>query len=216
MSQTDCVRVGRAYDTVEFLDDETPGQGPIEAMDSLACGTRRPSRAVIVCVLAALFATWLATQRETSTPSHARQPVAANTTVAPSASARISLPAIPVGDLPTRLTRIVTQTMPGTAIDAVAVGPVPAVTGRHNAVTWTIDARYKHLLISLEITPGKRPTSAGPQTVMSGASDVYIIRDSGLSDRRTVTITVIAPHRAHLPYTPLQRIANRLARLSAG
>jgi len=214
MSQTDCVRVGRPHSTVEFLDDETPGQEPTEVMDSHARSTRWPSRAVIV--LAALSATWLATQRETSGPSHTPQPVAANTAVAPSASGRISLPAIPAGDLPTRLTRIVTQTLPGTAIDTVAVRPAPAVTGRHNAVTWSIDARYKRLLISLEIMPGKGPTSAIAQTITSGASDVYIIRDRGQSDRRTVTITVIAPHRAHLPYTPLQRIANRLARLPAG
>ena len=105
--------------------------------------------------------------------------------------------------------------MPGTTIDTVAVRPAPAVTGRHNAVTWSIDARYKRLLISLEITPGKGQTSAITQTITSGASDVHTIRDNGQSDRRTVTITVIAPHRAHLPYTPLQRIANRLARLPA-
>ena len=68
MSQTDGVRGGPPHSTVEFLDDETPGHQPTEAMDSHARGTRWPNSAVIVCVLAALSATWLANRQQTNGP----------------------------------------------------------------------------------------------------------------------------------------------------
>jgi hypothetical protein len=52
------------------------------------------------------------------------------------------------------------------------------------------------------------------RTVTSGASDVYIVHNREQPARRTVTISVIAPHGAHVPQMQLERMANQLARLT--
>jgi hypothetical protein len=190
---------------VEFLDDGVAPQHAVES-DRLPGWAIRVTIAVLIATTAAV---WVVARGSETGPTVGASPVAAPPGDAPSAPAHP--PTIPdlsyvlAADVPTPVARTMSRALPG-----IAIRDVTRAGGR----TRSIDARYEHLSVAVDITPGGPPAGTTVQTVTSGASDVTLVHNRRPAALRTITVTVVAPHRAHLPIARLQQMVDRLGRLS--
>jgi hypothetical protein len=190
---------------VEFLNEDDAQEEYFEPEQGLR-GLRWQTRAVAGVLVAALLLAWTVTRGSGPPPSKASPATARSTAAVP-----FTPPSTERGTtVPPAISRTMTRALPGIVItdSVVRVGPPPGREAR------SVDAHYRHLMITVDITAG-RPLSATPQRFTSGASDVSVIHNRRPGARRTVTITVVAPQHAHIPIVRLQRMADELGRLPA-
>jgi hypothetical protein len=182
---------------VEFLDADV-----VQQPDHLVRRAGWPTRVAILGLVVAASAAWVVTRGSEVRPSAGAPPAAAHAATArPTTTPDLSY--VLAAAVPTPVARTMSQVLPGISIR-------PATAGAR----W-VDARYKHLGITVDIAPGRPPSGPTVQTVTSGASDVHVIHNRRPGARRTVTITVVAPQHVHLPTARLQRMADALGRLPA-
>ena len=213
----------RAKVDVEFLEDQDAQPELLEPDDRMD-GRRWRTRAAMIGLAAMVLIAGVAIHGGAGLRAEKASP---NVTHSAAAS-RLrcgGIVRVPVGDLPIAISVTATRALAGIRItDAVARAACPVDESRDpqfrviGAPPWLLtrsfDARYKQLLIRVEISPGIPSSRTTTQTVANQPSKVDIIHDQRQSARRTVTVTVTAPQRAAIPVRRLHRMADQLSRLS--
>lgn len=189
--------------TVEFLDQED-GHEEVVQPEHDKREMRWRNRVAIVGLTVAVALFWVATRETQYRPRKASPPTAGRGNIHPTHGAP-----------PPAVAHLMTRILPGIAIDDAVVRVRGLAADGSSSVTESLDARYRHLAITLEITSGRPPRGATAQTITTGGSDATVIHNGRPSARRTVTLTVIAPHHARIPAVRLHRIADRAGRLPA-
>jgi hypothetical protein len=115
--------------------------------------------------------------------------------------------------LPATIASAVTRALPGISIGAAAVRLTESIATRPTWVAGAVDARYRGLIIQVQIVPGSSSSDALVQITTTGASDIYLIHNRSQSALRNVTITAIASGVARCPTVRLQQMADALSRL---